>query len=87
MQSPYVPPSLAIADHEKFTKFVPSMENFVALLDAYTYDNASKKVSQKIIKRIKFKEDLEEEVKEKHVIHWKHIRKSCGHCHSKLGTS
>lgn len=68
VQSPHVPPSLVVVDHEKFTKFLPSMDNSVALLDTYTYDSASKKVSRKIIKIIKVKEDLEEEVTEQHVL-------------------
>ena len=40
------------------------MENLVAIIDSYTYDFASKKVGQRIVKRIKINEDVEEEVME-----------------------
>ena len=52
MQSSFVLPSSTIVEHEKFQKFVPSIEI---------------KVSHKIIKRVKIKEDLEEQVIEHQV--------------------
>ena len=68
MQSPYVPPPPAIATHDRFHKFFPSMENFIALLDTYTYNSTLKKVSRRIVKRMKVMEDMEEEVMEQHVL-------------------
>ena len=47
-----------------FIIFFPPMENLVAIIDSYTYDFASKKVGQRIVKRIKINEDVEEEVME-----------------------
>ena len=68
MKSSYVPPSPTIADNEKFTKCVPSMENSLTLLNTYTYNSTSKKVSQKIIKRIKVKQDLQEKVMDQNML-------------------
>lgn len=68
VKSLYVPRPQVIAIHESFHKFVPSMENYVSLLDTYTYDSTSKKVSRRIVKRMNAKDDLEEEVMEHHVL-------------------
>ena len=68
MLSPYVPPPPLVAALDKFPKFVPLMENLVAIIDTYTYEYESKKVSQRIVTKIKIKEYLEEEVTEQHVL-------------------
>jgi hypothetical protein len=57
-----------VATQENFPKFVSSMENPVAILNSYTYDSSSKKVSQRIVKKIKIDEYLEEEVTEQQVL-------------------
>ena len=43
--SPLVPSPKVIATQEIFPRFVPSIENSVAILDTYTYYLISKKVS------------------------------------------
>lgn len=48
-------------EHEKFQRFVPSIENSVARLDTYTYDSKAKKVSCKIVKRVQIEENIEEQ--------------------------
>ena len=44
------------------------MDNFVPLLDTYTYNSTSKKVSRGIVKKLKVEEDLEQEVTKKHML-------------------
>ena len=68
VQIPYVPPPRAIVAHERFYRFISSMDNFVALLDTDIYNSTSKKVSQRVVKKFKVKKDLEEEVIEKCVL-------------------
>ena len=45
IQSPYVPRPPAIPSQEEFLKFVPSIENLVAIIDTYTYNSMTNMVS------------------------------------------
>lgn len=60
VQSLFMPPSSTIVEHENFYEFLLFKENSVTLLYTYIYDLKSKKVSRKIIKRVKVQEEVME---------------------------
>lgn len=60
IQNHYVNPRPSILTQEKFHKFIPSMENSMAIMGSYTYDSTSKRVSQIIVNNIKINEYVEE---------------------------
>ena len=68
INSPLVQPPKEIETRESFPKFVPSMENLVAIINSYTYASISKKVSHKIVQKVKIAENLEEEIMEQQVL-------------------
>ena len=46
------------------------MKNSVAILNSYTYNSLSKKVSRRVVKKVKISENMEEEITEQQV-QWK----------------
>ena len=44
------------------------MENLVAILDSYTYNSLSNKVSWKVVKKVNIVENIEEEITEQQVL-------------------
>ena len=51
--NPLVQTPKEITSQERFPKFVPSMENLVAIIYSYTYDSLSKKVRRRVVKKVK----------------------------------
>ena len=66
--NPFVPPPKEIVKQERFPKFVLSMENLVTILNSYFCNSLSKKVSQRVVKKVKAIEKMEEEIIEHQVL-------------------